>query len=70
MRRAEITIQFVSKLGRAASNKANIGKYFDLKKNFFEEMEHYSTRVLSNHKTDLQEKQRSLSLKRKELLAV
>ena len=70
MRRAELTRQFGSKLSRAASIKTNLDKYLALDEKIVEEMRHYSTRVSSKHKADLQEKQRNLSLKRKELLAL
>ena len=70
MRRAELRRQFGSKLSRAASIKTNLDKYLALDEKLVEEMKHYSTRVSSKHKTDLQEKQRNLSLKRKELLAL
>ena len=70
MRRAELRRQFGSKLSRAASIKTNLDKYLALDEKLFEEMKHYSTRVSSKHTADLQEKQRNLSLKRKELLAL
>ena len=70
MRRAELRRQFGSKLSRAASIKTNLDKYLALEEKLVEEMKHYSTRVSSKHKADLQEKQRNLSLKRKELLAL
>ena len=69
MRRAELRRQFGSKLSRAASIKNNLDKYLALDEKIVEEMRHYSTRVSSKHKADLQEKQRNLSLKRKEFLA-
>ena len=71
MRRAELRRQFGSKLSRAASIKTNLDKYVALDETkLVEEMKHYSTRVSSKHKADLQEKQRNLSFKRKELLAL
>ena len=42
----------------------NLDKYFALDEKKIEEMNHYSTRVSSKHKADLQETQRKLSLKR------
>ena len=70
MRRAELRRQFGSKLSRAASIKTNLDKYLALGEKIVEEMRHYSTQVSSKHKADLQEKQRNLSLKIKELLAL
>ena len=70
IRRAELKRQFGSKLSRAASNITNLDKYLALDEKKVEEMKHYSTRVSTKQKADLQEKQRNLSLKRKELLAL
>ena len=70
MRRAELRKQFGSKESRAASIKTNLDNYLALDEKRDEEMKHYSARVPSKYKTDLQEKQRNLSLKRKELLAL
>ena len=70
MRRAEIRRQFGSKLSRAASIKTNLDKYLALDEKIVEVLRPYSTRVSSKHKVDLQEKQRNLSLKRKEFLAL
>ena len=54
----------------AASIKTNPDKYLAFDEKRIAEMKHYSTRVSSKHKADVQEKQRNLSLKRKELLAL
>ena len=70
MRRAELRRQFGSKLSRATSIKTNLDKYLALDEKIVEEMRHYSTRVSSKHKADLQEKQGNLSLERKEVLAL
>ena len=70
LRVAEFRRQFGSKLSRAASIKTNLDKYLALDEKIVEEMKKYSTRVSSKHKADLQEKQRNLSLKSKELLVL
>ena len=70
MRGAELRRQFGSKLSRAASIKTNLDKYLALDEKIVKEMKNYSAIVLSKHKADLQEKQRNLSLKRKELLVL
>ena len=67
---AELRRQFGSKLSRAASIKTNLDKYLALDEKIVDEMKNYSTRVSSKHKADLQEKQRNLSLKSKELLVL
>ena len=59
MRRSELRRQFGSILSRAASIKTNLDEYLALDEKIVEEMRHYSTRVSSRHKADLQEKQRN-----------
>ena len=70
MRRAELRRQFGTRLRRAAGIITNLNKYLALGEKIIEEMIQYSERISSNHRADLQEKRRKLSLKRRELLAL